>query len=373
MDIVTNRAPSGPRVFRLAYASRTNATMDRQSVVALAADAARNNRQNRVSGVLFCQNDTFLQWLEGPADDVCSLMERISVDPRHRDVSVLSAGWMPARRYPAWPMQLADQTDFERLYEADRAMLAFDGAAERHRFLAANAIAFDTEAADLAQQLVSCNSERLPSFSQRTQRDLHERAQQVDAVCAAFRKGWQDDLWSGTEIAIGVANLTRLWRQASPISEPLSYSYSAAVVVPPASEDVLGAMVVTDLLRASGIATRLVMEPNVKATIATLSRSTPKSVVVAGPLFALAKGAARAPDLAKMLRARFPKLAVHVGGTTSGPLCDWPDRLAWRRDMTGALPASNIGWLALSALATVSADTKKAIMSVPPQQQRSLH
>jgi hypothetical protein len=373
MVIVTNRAPSGPRVFRLAYASQISTTMDRPSVVALAADAARNNRQNRVSGVLFCQNDTFLQWLEGPADDVCSLMERISPDPRHKDVSVLSAGWMPARRYPAWPMQLADQTDFERLYEADRAMLAFDAAAERHRFLAANAIAFDQEAADLAQQLVACNSERLPSLPKRAQRDLHERAQLVDALCTAFHKGWQDDLWSGTEIAIAVANLTRLWRQTGSICEPLSSSYNSAVVVPPGSEDVLGAMVVTDLLRASGMATRLIVEPDLKTTLAAVSHSTPKSVVVAGPLFALAKGAARAPDLAKMVRARFPKLAVHVGGTASGPLCDWPDRLAWRRDATGTLPAANIGWLALSALATVSADTKRAIMRVPPGQQRSLH
>ncbi|MGD1884598.1 MAG: BLUF domain-containing protein [Paracoccaceae bacterium] len=79
-------------MFRLAYASRPVRKITHRSVVSLLAAAVASNRRRHVSGVLFSGESVFLQWLEGPAADVCGLMSRISQDARRTDATVLSAG-----------------------------------------------------------------------------------------------------------------------------------------------------------------------------------------------------------------------------------------------------------------------------------------
>ena len=138
MEHVAIPVPDDGRVFRLAYASRPVRKMTHTSVVSLTDAAAVSNRRRRVSGVLFSGEGGFLQWLEGRAGDVCGLMSRISQDTRHTDVTILSAGWLPNRRFARWPMQLADQSLTELPiaqllgappYDMDRATIAFDQAA----------------------------------------------------------------------------------------------------------------------------------------------------------------------------------------------------------------------------------------------------
>ncbi|MEM9208836.1 MAG: BLUF domain-containing protein, partial [Pseudomonadota bacterium] len=179
------------RVFRLTYVSRATGNFQPGSAVRLAGDAATNNRQNRVSGVLFSDNGVFLQWLEGPAEKVCSLMSRISSDSRHTDVSILNAGWLPERRYAGWPMQLAehrlphaasnDDATAQTAHpacDAQAAMEAFEAAAATYRQLE-NDLCSVTPLQNFAEQLLFGQEYLLPPLPRTAAEDLHARAQFV--------------------------------------------------------------------------------------------------------------------------------------------------------------------------------------------------
>ncbi|AHM04515.1 hypothetical protein roselon_02170 [Roseibacterium elongatum DSM 19469] len=360
--------PDGQRIFRLAYSSRAAAGLQRREVVTLAAQSETKNRRNGVSGVLISSKDTFLQWLEGPADDVCALMARITADPRHRDISVLSAGWMPTRRFPGWPMRLAEppvQDDSlpgavlgprGGALDVDQAMIAFEHAAHGHRRRMRRDLNGGGTPVSLAEQLVRCGSDSLPNLPPPARKDLRTRAQLVDEVCAAFAKGWQDEVWSTAEIAVGLGHLNCLWQRLGRSPLPLRDQGSVAIVVPPGNFEILGAVVKADLLRAAGMSVQLVLEGDIEATLATLSRTDPASIVIAGPRVGLASDADRTAELAHRIKARIPDRPVHVGGRAGGALCDWPARLGFRRDATGPLPASDVEWLALSVMAWMARD-----------------
>ncbi len=362
----------GQRVFRLAYASRAETDMQPGTVVHLAANAAEKNLCNRVSGVLFSGDGIFLQWLEGAGEDVCMLMSRIESDPRHRDVTVLSAGWLKERRYARWPMQLAEH----RLppnsaaqagaslrsapCDSARAMAAFDVMAEAYRRQEDQSGAMPPLHADFAQKLILATPDCLPNLPKGAIADLGVRAQLVDDVCAAFMLGWQDDRWSSVEIAIGMAHLNCLWHRVGRIPEPLHARECVAVAVPPDSREILGAIVKADLLRAAGISVRTVIEPNDNAAINVLSRPGLVAIIVAGSRVGWDSENSRAEAFADAVREQLTGIPVHVGGRPFGPLCDWPERLAFHRHDAASLSAKDVDWLALAALAAVTSERKAA-------------
>ena len=355
---------NGQRVFRLAYASRAGTDMNRGAVVNLTANAAENNRRNHVSGVLFSGNGIFLQWLEGPGEDVCALMSRIQSDPRHRDVTVLSAGWLSGRRYPRWPMQLAGHRlppdsvtqagTCSRSSPCDsaQAMAAFDVMAEAYRRQEDQSDVAAPLHADFAQRLMLSTPDRpLPCLPKSALADLRVRAQFVDDVCAAFMSGWQDDRWSSVEIAIGLLHLNCLWQGAGRIPEPVRARQRVAVAVAPGSGEILGSIVTADLLRASEVSVRMVIEPDANAAIDALSGPALEAVIVAGSRVGWGCEDSRAEAFADTLRERLTGVPIHVGGRSFGPLCDWPERLAFRRHEAAALSAKDVDWLALTMLA----------------------
>ncbi|WP_082496055.1 BLUF domain-containing protein [Brevundimonas sp. Leaf363] len=63
----------------------------------------RNNRRDRLSGVLVQHDGRFLQQLEGARVDLDRLMGRLRVDPRHGDIRVLHDAPIAARTMH-WPM-----------------------------------------------------------------------------------------------------------------------------------------------------------------------------------------------------------------------------------------------------------------------------
>jgi hypothetical protein len=182
---------------------------------------------------------------------------------------------------------------------------------------------------------------------------LRARAQLVDDVCAEFLHRWQEDIWNSAEVAIGLAHLNCLWQRSGRIADPLTPRHCVAVVVPPGSGEMIGAVVNADLLRAAQMTVRTVIEPTKEAALVALSRPGLDAVLVAGPRVGLTGDAERTSDFADAARKRYPRLPIHTGGRAAGLLSDWPDRLALRRDDTARLPARNVEWLALSALGTL--------------------
>jgi hypothetical protein len=65
----------------------------------------RNNRERDVGGMLHYGNGYFFQVLEGPRDAVNEAYNRISTDPRHRDVHILSVKNVSERIFEDWTMK----------------------------------------------------------------------------------------------------------------------------------------------------------------------------------------------------------------------------------------------------------------------------
>ncbi|MEM6490847.1 MAG: BLUF domain-containing protein [Pseudomonadota bacterium] len=362
---VADAASDGRRIFRVAYGSRAVNPMQRDAVITLADEAADNNRRSAVSGVLFSGHGAFVQWLEGPEDAVCPLMARIEADPRHRDVTILSAGWAPERRYARWPMRLEEthipQIRVDRAAlevraapcDTDKAMAAFDRMADAHRVQAAKPSKESRRHAAFAKSLIANSTENPARFPRRALADLRLRAQCVDDVCAAFMSGWRDDRFGSSEVAVGMANLFCLWNQAGRAPEPVEAQEAIAVVVPPGNSEVLGATVKADLLRAAGVSVRVVAEPDPEAAIHALSKSALKAAVVTGSRVGWSADQARSEAFAERLRERLPATPIYVGGRDAGLLCDWPSRMADPSNEAAAGPVKDVEWLAREALASL--------------------
>lgn len=77
------------------------------------ATAHRNNSKAELTGSLIYDNNYFLQWLEGGPEEIRTVFERISLDPRHSDVKLLTVRKLSDRWFPNWTMTAAvteDQT-----------------------------------------------------------------------------------------------------------------------------------------------------------------------------------------------------------------------------------------------------------------------
>ncbi len=73
----------------------------------------RNNEDAGLTGALVYDNKNFVQWLEGEPVEVRAVFERISRDPRHTGVQLLTVRKLSDRWFPTWSMSAAvtqDQT-----------------------------------------------------------------------------------------------------------------------------------------------------------------------------------------------------------------------------------------------------------------------
>lgn len=363
MAFDTFSAQQTPKLFRITYVSRTTKPMTPSDISRLVNRATQRNSQRHVSGVLLYGDGVFLQWLEGPANDVCKLMADISVDPRHRDVRILAAGNIPNRRYGRWPMQLyphALDPAFFLAAEVRGAALpalvevAFDDLdALYHRDAEKTDGATLCDAAFLAA-LRTPMAGPPTTFPKAAQCSLRTRAELVDETCRKMARGWQDDTWSAFEIFRGLSQLNGLWQQTDRTLDPFASRRSLNIVVPTNSAEILTATVKTDLFREAGVSVSVLFEQDSAKLSAALGGNDTTPVLVAGPRVGLGDSFAQAEALAERLQKRFQWRAVHLGGRTSGPLATWPERLALRPDDADLIEERAAQWLGFAALETVA-------------------
>ena len=67
----------------------------------------RNNDRDGITGALICRHEIYLQFLEGTKDKIDALFNRISVDDRHLEVSLLLSEDCTGRLFPGWSMKHA--------------------------------------------------------------------------------------------------------------------------------------------------------------------------------------------------------------------------------------------------------------------------
>ncbi len=93
---------------RLMYASRADASVGAEELAAILRKSRQNNPGSGVTGLLCLSGGIFLQVLEGGRSQVSALYNRISADPRHRDVVLLAYDEIAERRFAGWSMGVID-------------------------------------------------------------------------------------------------------------------------------------------------------------------------------------------------------------------------------------------------------------------------
>lgn len=92
-------------VYQLIYRSRYIGSLGSLSIVRdILTASQRNNSHHGVTGFLIFDKTSFLQVLEGDAPDVLETYERIKLDERHGDLTVIAASEVDARAFPDWAM-----------------------------------------------------------------------------------------------------------------------------------------------------------------------------------------------------------------------------------------------------------------------------
>jgi hypothetical protein len=71
----------------------------------------RNNDRDALTGALIYDNTTFLQWLEGGEEEIRRVFGRISRDPRHAEIKLLTVRKLEDRWFPDWSMTAAVTQD----------------------------------------------------------------------------------------------------------------------------------------------------------------------------------------------------------------------------------------------------------------------
>jgi Sensors of blue-light using FAD len=89
---------------RLMYASRAVPAIDHDELLAILRKSKANNPAAGVTGVLCFSGGIFLQVLEGGRSAVNKLYNRITADPRHTDVELLSYQEIGERCFAGWSM-----------------------------------------------------------------------------------------------------------------------------------------------------------------------------------------------------------------------------------------------------------------------------
>ncbi|MDC0434209.1 BLUF domain-containing protein [bacterium] len=362
----SSSSPESQMPFRISYASRTAGYNSPARMAKIAAEAARDNLPQSISGVIVHDEGVNLQWLEGQANDVCELMSRISTDHRHKDVTVLEAGWIPKRRYANWPMHFirpaSDGISFELPIapqgempcSPDAAEAAFNALAAVHGQIAQPDTPDSARAELFLSGLIAADGLALVEFPAETLNDLPARASLVDQTCQLLGRSWRDDTMSSFEIGLALAELNRMWQRAGRTEEPVCPNREICVVVPPGSSEIIGSIIKSDLIRASGASVHQVLENDWASITRTLSVGEQSPIIVAGPRVGLNDDADRANALANRLQSWCPGREVYLGGRAGGSISLWPDRLGLGAADKAPMRAESVKWLALAAIASIA-------------------
>ncbi|MET0415571.1 MAG: BLUF domain-containing protein [Actinoplanes sp.] len=79
-------------------------------IEAILSVARRKNERNALTGVLLFNRNYFLQCLEGGRQEVTATFCRIAADPRHGNVTLVSAQDIDVRDFPDWTMGYVPST-----------------------------------------------------------------------------------------------------------------------------------------------------------------------------------------------------------------------------------------------------------------------
>jgi len=100
-------------VRQIIYRSLTTSESGRAAddIPDIVREAAPRNGLEGITGLLYTEDDAFLQAIEGPIDSVSDLMERLKNDARHRDLTILVDRPIEEREFGDWTMIYRDRRE----------------------------------------------------------------------------------------------------------------------------------------------------------------------------------------------------------------------------------------------------------------------
>ena len=105
-------------LFNLVYASTLTAGVSSADVDDIISASHRNNSLVGITGILVLGSGVFFQWIEGPKEEVMSLVKLIETDRRHELMTVLSTDEeIRERIFPAWDMELVDADHIQEVLQ----------------------------------------------------------------------------------------------------------------------------------------------------------------------------------------------------------------------------------------------------------------
>ncbi|HEY8027186.1 MAG TPA: BLUF domain-containing protein [Burkholderiaceae bacterium] len=99
------------KLIRIVYVSRSTFAPGATSrglepnIARILAKSRANNRKNGLVGVLYFGDGCFFQCLEGEADAVDTLYGKLEIDPRHRELQLISREDIEQFSFGAWSMK----------------------------------------------------------------------------------------------------------------------------------------------------------------------------------------------------------------------------------------------------------------------------
>lgn len=120
---------------RIMYISTANTRLSGEEIDEIGRRSTVNNAKLGVTGMLLSAHEFFFQILEGEAEQVDRVLERIRCDPRHRDVLILKVEPAVTERYfGKWSMRTVRLDDTgDLILQAIRIML--ENITESHRII----------------------------------------------------------------------------------------------------------------------------------------------------------------------------------------------------------------------------------------------
>ncbi|MBS1527217.1 MAG: BLUF domain-containing protein [Bacteroidetes bacterium] len=86
------------------YSSTPAKAVTKSDIEQLLLTSRRNNALFGITGMLICLPELFMQFIEGPKENILQLFDNIEKDNRHYNVTVLKEGPLYERHFAGWSM-----------------------------------------------------------------------------------------------------------------------------------------------------------------------------------------------------------------------------------------------------------------------------
>ncbi|WPJ94773.1 BLUF domain-containing protein [Coraliomargarita algicola] len=92
------------KLHQIIYISTAETTLTESALLELLSESQKRNEARGITGLLLHSDNNIIQIIEGPEDATKALYKKISKDPRHRGVTLMSSKAIEHRDFPQYKM-----------------------------------------------------------------------------------------------------------------------------------------------------------------------------------------------------------------------------------------------------------------------------